>query len=985
MRKRRIRRLWLGLGLTSAAMVTSVSLWLVTRDSERARVETAAYETRVDAAQEIDDGLSIVADRRESLQSHEVNPRLEAVAWRLALDSLQHGAAYLTTPSPEHDGVAAALARAHVIPLLLLADSVVGFLDSTRVGDARQMVNSRRFTQAEQQLRRALATFAVDERRQQRERLTFEGRRQNRMRSLAVLVASTSLLLLVALIAQLYLERGRRSEAELQSRVRDQQMQIAFRAGQMGWWSWDPETQIREWSAEMGPLYGQAPGWSPPPGDSIVQMHPDDIPAVLAARNAAFQAGGGSVPPYRIVWPDGTVRWMEAEIVMDYSVGVRPRAMGVVRDVTSAHEAFAERDRLARRMAELLEGLGSGVVLREGPELLPSLMNPAARRMLGITDETYPDYVFGARRIEPLDEYGQPVPFSDIAPARARATGSTQFATYQIRRADGSNAWHFITASPLGAAAGVEAPVLVSIVDVTNEREMEIQLRDSEARYRTVIDSMTEGVVVQDTRGNLLSWNERAEEIMGLTRSQLEGRNARDPMWQMEGEHGEIIPPELRPGAIAARERRSVTREIALRSDTGDVRWVRTSAAPLTRSDATDPWGVVLVLTDITERRMLDEHLRQTSKLQAVGTLAGGIAHDFNNLLTVIRGSAELLRHVDAETTETEVAAIVNAADRGQALTRQLLTFTRQNVEQPAVWELDALLGDSLPLLTRVMQKDQQLLTSLRAPGVGVMLDRPSFELALLNIVANARDASGAAGVVQLRSALVAKHDRRRPPVLAGVAVIRIDIEDNGPGFNSDALEHLFEPFFTTKTAGNGTGLGLATAHRVVHAAGGTITIGNQNGGGALVSIWMPIASTPEPQPDIALASASTATPRGTVLVVEDELAVRQLTERALGHLGYAVITAPSGADALNVLANPSTHIDYVLTDFAMPGMTGAQFLEMAEARGLSRPSVLMSGYTADESVRELMGALGTRFLAKPFSLQSLSESLAGLGDEVEA
>lgn len=1105
---RRASRLRILLFVALGGVAVSVTTWLGMAQARRDQQRYEAATRAENAISTLDSMLTAMEDRRGVLVDDAAWSRALLAAWHADL-ARYSGYAAETRRTSSASAVPGARLDSLNEALQSLGDSVLRLFDAGQQPAAARLLGSGAFTRVEQRTRRAVGEYREAVRGAQSAQLRAADDRHLRTRLLTAWTAGLSLVLFLWALRRLRRERQQRLASQAEERERAAQMELALRAGQMGWWSLDLRDERMEWSPEVGPLYGRERGWVPGPGDLTSRIHVDDRERVVVERDRLFANGGGYLAPYRVVWPDGSVHWLDAEIMMEtLPDGVSRRAMGVVRDVTSLQESNAARDAAGRRVAALIEGLGTGVVLYEGDDLTPTLMNTAARELLDVNDEGRADYAVGLRQIMPLDAKGNSVPLLETAPARARATGQPQRATYQIRRHNGTVSHAFVTAVPFNPEANEAAPsVLVSIVDVTAlhalertlelmstasryttdmvfvsdvdgriewandaarrrlgdgraleeypsafrllavpsptpgassdpalattvgtrqevvvrvrlapdaewreewlevqvipvrdargvvtrlawvareitaRREQELQLRDSEERFRAVVASMTEGLVVQDRHGAFVTWNARAAEMMGFTDDELAERNARDPAWYMEAEDGRPLAAHERPGAVAARERRPAVREVALPRPDGRRTWIRTSAAPLMRAGESEPWGVVLVLTDVTERRALEAQLRQTSKLQAVGTLAGGIAHDFNNLLTVIRGSAELLRAQHDAGANDNVAAIEAAAARGQTLTRQLLTFTRQNVEQPTAWSVDTLLRDTLQSLDIDSERAIVVDATLGAGSAMVAIDRPSFELALLNLVANARDASEPGGVVQVTSVQIGADDPTRPTPFEST-VVRIDVRDAGSGFSSEALQHLFEPFFTSKGQAEGTGLGLATAYRVVQAAGGTMTVANEVGGGAVVSIWLPVVAESAAPPRSAVAAARDprrSSAPATVLVVEDEDAVRQLAARALTRLGYAVRSAASGEEALALLLDSSSSIDIVLTDFAMPGMTGAELLARAAALGIEKPSVLMSGFTADETVRAQFGQFGTRFLAKPFSLTELADSLAGL------
>lgn len=394
------------------------------------------------------------------------------------------------------------------------------------------------------------------------------------------------------------------------------------------------------------------------------------------------------------------------------------------------------------------------------------------------------------------------------------------------------------------------------------------------------------------------------------------------------------------------------------------------------------------------------------ARLHAV---AGFVAHDFNNLLAVIRGSAECLLAdlPPGHASRADVLGIASAVEQGQGLTRQLLMFTHQHVMQQRTWNLDQVIANIEPLLSRSIRGNQHLELELDAGDTMVRADRAEVELALLTLVTNARDAMPVGGHVRIASAVVHHGaDDATATMPPPGTYVRISVEDTGEGFSDQALAHQFEPFFTTKPVGEGTGIGLATVSSVMQSCRGFVTIESRAGAGAAVTLWFPPAGAAadvgaDATTDITatvgaagadgqLATAGSSRSSGpmralssgtklTVLVVDDDDAVRAVTERLLHRMGHRVVAVESGAAALELLADPAHRVGLILTDYLMPGMTGIELLKQAQARGVHCHSLVMSGFTDDpETLAELEGA-GIPFLAKPFSKAELASVIGTL------
>ena len=407
-------------------------------------------------------------------------------------------------------------------------------------------------------------------------------------------------------------------------------------------------------------------------------------------------------------------------------------------------------------------------------------------------------------------------------------------------------------------------------------------------------------------------------------------------------------------------------------------RFFETHARPL-RDDTGAIVGVLGVSMDCTERRGLEDQLRHSQKMEAVGQLAGGVAHDFNNMLTVILGSANLMRVrlTDDDPLQSMVRDIEKAAERAGSLTRELLAFSRHEPRQPAVFEIGALLGGTLSLLRSVVGEQVDLVTELGAKPLCVRADRHELEQVLLNLAGNARDAMPEGGTLTLRAdevTLDAAAVRGHARAAAGTFV-RISVVDNGLGMEPQVCRRVFEPFFTTKP--DGTGLGLATVYAVAQRNGGFARVASELGKGTTFDVCLPLveeAAELEESTDGGPAHAPGGS--ATVLVVEDQSIVRRLVVTVLQEAGYRVLAATHAEDALRFEGEP---IDLLLTDVVMPGLSGP---DLADRLREDRPGLavlFMSGYTGAPSVRRKIDASGAPLLRKPFKPHALLEMVESL------
>jgi two-component system, cell cycle sensor histidine kinase and response regulator CckA len=517
------------------------------------------------------------------------------------------------------------------------------------------------------------------------------------------------------------------------------------------------------------------------------------------------------------------------------------------------------------------------------------------------------------------------------------------------------------------------AGFVVNTRDISEQTIAEEALRASEERYRTIIETAGEGIVIRDSDDMINFANQRMADLLGYTIEDLIGRHFRDIVSAEEGETFKELLSRRRPGPREQFDLR------ARRADGTEI-WGIVTQRPMT--DARGKYvGALTMFTDITGRKLLEEQLRQAQKMEAVGRLAGGIAHDFNNLLTAIRGHAELLlSEMSAHhPLRADLVEINRAAERASTLTRQLLAFSRRQILQPRILDMDIVVVEMERLIRRLIGEDIELQTRPAARGARVRADRGQLEQVLMNLAVNARDAMPNGGRLTIETSIVdldEKYARFHPGSVPG-AYVRMGVADTGIGMDARTLSHVFEPFFTTKAVGKGTGLGLATVYGVVKQSGGYIAVQSEAGSGTSFDIFLPRvldASDPARESNGRVDPERTGQ---TVLLAEDEDAVRSLASRVLRKHGYQVLEARDGADALRVADSYAGFIHILLTDVVMPRMGGRELVERLTPVRPGMRVLYMSGYTDDALVHHgVLTGSGTWFLEKPFTPDSLAMKL---------
>lgn len=406
--------------------------------------------------------------------------------------------------------------------------------------------------------------------------------------------------------------------------------------------------------------------------------------------------------------------------------------------------------------------------------------------------------------------------------------------------------------------------------------------------------------------------------------------------------------------------------------------------------DGDRPGKLIIVNRDITLRRRLEEQFRQSQKMEAVGRLSGGIAHDFNNILGVIIGYGEVLQErMDIQDPMAGcVEEILQASRRAASLTRQLLAFSRQQVLEPKVVDLNSIILDIQKMLRRVIGEDIELSTLLEPNSAKIKADQGQIEQIILNLAVNARDAMPRGGkfTIKTENAVMDEVAVRRYsyPVKPGNYIL-LTVSDTGIGMDSSTQAHIFEPFFTTKEKGKGTGLGLATVYGVVKQSDGYIEVQSELGAGATFKIYLPRVDAPIETEKRNVEKNAPLTGSETILLVEDEDAMRTLAKSVLESLGYKVLQANHGDKACEVSQNYPDVIHLLLTDVVMPGMNGPALADQVKKHRPDLQILYMSGYTG-QAVGQGVLPEGSNFLAKPFTRDNLARKVReALGSQAVA
>jgi PAS domain S-box-containing protein len=518
---------------------------------------------------------------------------------------------------------------------------------------------------------------------------------------------------------------------------------------------------------------------------------------------------------------------------------------------------------------------------------------------------------------------------------------------------------------------------LVLATDVTERRRAEEALRRSEAEYRSVVEEAPYGIFRATEGGRLISVNNALTSMLGYdSKEELLAINARD-LYRDPEERARLLKKNWRMG----------------RFETTEVEWKRRDLTPIrlrlsgviVRDERDGSLFDEVFVEDVTERRLLEQQLRQSQKMEAIGRLSGGIAHDFNNLLGVIIGYSELVedRMTHDDPLRAKTMEIKKAGHRAASLTRQLLAFSRQQVLEPRILNLNSVVVDVERMLERLIGEDVELVAGLEADLGSVKADPGQIEQVILNLAVNARDAMPDGGTLTIETANVELDElyaRKHTPRISG-AFVMLAVTDTGTGMDAETQAHIFEPFFTTKELGKGTGLGLATVYGVVKQSDGHIWVYSEPGKGTTFKIYLPRVYALAEREQQRIAPAQLLEGTETILLVEDEDALRTLTRDLLVEQRYRVIEANDGLQALELASRYVGPIHLLLTDVVMPKLGGPALAERLAQKHAGLKVLYMSGYTGRSAVSGGLVSLESGVLPKPFTREALTRKVREILD----
>ena len=629
-----------------------------------------------------------------------------------------------------------------------------------------------------------------------------------------------------------------------------------------------------------------------------------------------------------------------------------------VTDRKNAENALRETSRFNQ---QIIDNLRDGVAVFDR-ELHVASFNPFLESMTGIEAEA----AIGLQVIEVL-AYGDRQGLQEAF--RKALAGETVEMPDVRREVDGHESWSWIRLSPLRRADGQVSGVLAVISDISERKRNELALRLAQERTSLALASAKMADWEIDLETRRVTWSENLAALFGRPLETFDGA----PGGALKFVHQEDAPRLRQAFEDAIVNRSGFASDFRVVLPDGQIRWL-SSTGHVSETGEHGP-RLLGITTDVTERRTLESHLRQAQKMDAVGQLAGGIAHDFNNLLTAILGYTQFLAEVVTDPRQAkDVSEILSAANRAAALTRQLLAFSRREPTEVVTLDVNGAIGGLTNMLQRLVGEHVELNTSLANELRTVRADRSQLEQVLVNLVVNARDAMPRGGSIEIETSNVhLSEDAIERTLVKPGPYVRLAVSDTGVGIAEAIRPRIFEPFFTTKETGKGTGLGLATVYGIVTQSGGYISVYSELGHGTTFKVYLPAApGIVEAAGRIEEGERPAPSGTGTVLVVEDEDAVRSLAVTILERAGYNVFSARNPQEAEAAFEVSGREFALLLTDVIMPGGSGPDLHRRLSASRSPLPVLYMSGYTGHVTLDHRRLETGAPFLQKPFDADVL-------------
>jgi len=768
----------------------------------------------------------------------------------------------------------------------------------------------------------------------------------------------------------------------------------------LGSWEYELATEQSTWSKQMFRIAGIDPSQGEPSWqEHQSRVHPDDWPKVMNAFSEGLQLGRAHFFEYRVAWSEGQYRWVSSQTrAVRNSDGEIIRLQGTTQDIHERKCIEEELRESENKYRTLAENIGIGVAM-VSPQMKVLTVNRQMREWFpSIAQRNLCHEAFNCSVVD--------TSCSACPTVKTMVDGQTHERSVQMQTADGVQLFRVVSTPVIGAGGQVEAAIEM-IENVTSRRRAESALEDSEKRFRSLFEGVpislweedySQVLAYLDTLGfreltDFVQYLDAHPEVVKECASRVSITTVNQATLALHGASSSEdliagLPGTFTPRSYEAFKSQLVAIWRGQDSWRSHTELKTLDGAPL---QVVVQWHVpaehlatmsrvFVSITDLSEKSSLERQLLQAQKMESVGRLAGGVAHDFNNLLTVILNYSSLIREAldPNDPLYEDIEEVRMAGERAADLTRQLLAFSRKQIVEPQVVSLNTILTSSQKMLQRVIGEDINLIFNLADDLEDVDIDPGQVSQILMNLAVNARDAMADGGRLSVQTSnVMVDHTflEQRPYATYGRHVV-MTVADSGHGMDSETQNKVFEPFFTTKDVDRGTGLGLSTVYGIVKQAGGIIEVESEIEVGTRFQIYLPVAVREAGSPVLSVGGTTSQSHSATVLLIEDEAAVRAVTTRILKAGGHTVLEAGHPFEALGLAKLHGSAIDLVLTDVIMPAMSGMECYQELSGIVPDLKVLYMSGYTPDAIAQRGVLTEGTHFIRKPFTVRALQDKV---------
>lgn len=770
--------------------------------------------------------------------------------------------------------------------------------------------------------------------------------------------------------------RKARREAEKSLQESTKRLQLALSAAGMGVWEWNPQTNTVYWSPECYEITKVADFDGTFEGFTKI-VHPEDISVLMNSVKDSFENKKSMLADFRIINPQGEIRWLSNFGHIEYSEDVIPlRFIGIVKDITERKIAEARILESEEKFRALVEATtqyvwtaDSRLNIDEFPDWWTELtgQKPNKINRIGWIEVIHPDDRQPAKEI------------LKTAVSQKKAFNSV----LRIFVKTGEYRYFAVRGVPVFTPEGNLSRWICAMSDITERKVSEEDLRQSEQRFRSLVSATTQIVWTADPNGSILTAHTPYGESIA------EADNNITDEW-VDKIHPDDKARVLKEFSSAIKNKTNYRCEYQMLYADNQYHYFIARGMPIfEKTGEVREW--IGTLTDVTDSKLAEaelvkkeEQLRQAQKLESVGRLAGGIAHDFNNMLTVINGYSDLvIRSLSIDNPlRPKIEEIRMAGKRSSEITNQLLAFSRRQILKTSLIDLNQVISDTNIIINRLIGEDIQVIEELSPDLDQIIADAGQLSQIIMNLVINSRDAMPQGGNITINTSNISLDEEFVNQNVGAVVgdFVLLKISDTGHGMDEKIKSHIFEPFFTTKEIGQGTGLGLSTVYGIVKQFGGFLTVWSEPGCGTTVDIYLPVLKEEVSNSEKQIKSDGLFHGTETILLVEDEELVRKLSRQILEKVGYKVIEAENGNKALSLTEKENHKIDLLITDVVMPKMSGR---ELADHLANVCPRVLFtSGYTDDNVLKHGISNVNFNFLQKPYTLDEFTRKVREVLDK---